>query len=444
MDHGVEQGAPHQSAPPTEGVPPTPPATPEPVRSGARVGAIDVLRGFAVLGILPMNIMTFAWPFAFYVNPGAIDEVPYEGANRFGYWLVHGLFDLKMMGIFSMLFGVGALLYAQKADRVGSSQTTLLWLRRSAWLLLIGMLHAYLIWEGDILVAYAICAFILVWWVRRLPAWALLAGACVMLLIHFAIAYGMGWLNVNVEQFGEGQRPYFDPTPEEVAEQVDIHQSGYIPIAMNRVVTVLILQLMMIPTYIFWRAGAMMLIGMALYKWRVMTGERSARFYAILALACYGVGLPLVLGGIVYNESTAFDFESFFAGGQMFNMIGAVPVSVGHVALVMLLVRLNVLGLIGRALAAAGRMALTNYLSQSILCALFFYGYGLGMYGHLDRMEQLGVVAAIWMLQLVWSPLWLARFRFGPAEWAWRSLTYWRLQPLRRRAEPGAGGGAGG
>lgn len=98
----------------------------------------------------------------------------------------------------------------------------------------------------------------------------------------------------------------------------------------------------------------------------------------------------------------------------------------------MLIVKLNVLGFLTRTLSAVGRMALTNYLMQTIICTTIFYGHGFGQFGHLSRIEQFGVVAAVWAAQLIWSPLWLKYYRMGPFEWAWRSLSYWRKQPLRR------------
>jgi len=175
-----------------------------------------------------------------------------------------------------------------------------------------------------------------------------------------------------------------------------------------------------------------MVLGMALVRTGVLTGHRSTRFYAIAAAACYLIGLPMVILGIIDNEAHSFEPVRAALVGTPANAIGSLPVALGHAALLLLVVKLGALKLLRRALSAVGQMAFTNYLSQTIICTTLFYGYGFGLYGKLDRPALLAIVIAIWALQLVWSPLWLARFRFGPAEWLWRSLTYFRLQPMRR------------
>ena len=119
--------------------------------------------------------------------------------------------------------------------------------------------------------------------------------------------------------------------------------------------------------------------------------------------------------------------------GQMFNYVGSIGVFLGYLALVMLAVQRGWLPGLQRRLQAAGRMAFTNYISQSVICTLIFYGHGLGLLEQVDRLSQVAIVATIWVLQLIWSPWWLARFRFGPLEWLWRSLTYIKLQPMTVR-----------
>lgn len=151
-----------------------------------------------------------------------------------------------------------------------------------------------------------------------------------------------------------------------------------------------------------------------------------------MAGICYAIGLPMVLFGVIDAETHAFNVVRQHALALPLNAAGSLPIALGHAAALLLLVRLGALGVVRRALAATGRMAFTNYLTQTLICTTLFYGYGFGLYGRLDRPALLAIVVAIWTLQLIWSPLWLSRFRFGPAEWLWRSLTYWRLQPMRR------------
>ena len=423
-----------------------------PVDAGGRLESLDLVRGVAVMGILAMNVAVFAMPFAGYSNPTFL--WPYEGLNRVTYWVVHTLFEVKMMSIFSMLFGAGVVLYDQKirAKRgPGYLAGTGLWMRRMLWLLVIGLTHAYLIWEGDILVSYALIGVLLLWWVRRLGTPALLGLAALFLVISLLVAAWMGtWSFVNehpdvarswgfpaeeIEHMAAGYdefRSDMAPTPEQVGEAVALYRDGWAGIARERAHTAWLIQTTYFPMFIFWRAGAMMLLGMALFKTGVLSGARSIRAHAIGAGVSYAVGLPLVIGGIAFNEAHGFDLGWYNLVGVQLNNVGSVGVALGHVFGLVLLLRLGVLGLAGHCVAAVGRMALTNYLSQSIICSLVFYGFGLGLYGALDRFEQQLVVVSIWAAQLAWSPLWLSRFRFGPAEWLWRSLTYARLQPMRR------------
>lgn len=423
-----------------------------PLTTAERYEALDVLRGVAVLGILAMNIMVFAMPLAAYSNPTVY--LPYEGVNRIVYPIVHVLFDLKMMGLFSMLFGAGVVVYANKAERgMPIARVRSLWLRRMFWLFVIGMVHAYGVWEGDILVAYALCGVIVLWWLRRLPPVWLLVCAAGFFAVHILLSIGHGvqaWfflneattpadVNMTPEKFEEARvmlKEFFAPTQEQIDQTLSAFRGGWLDVFAARAEMASMFQTSGFIFFIFWRATSMMLLGAALTKWGVLTGLRSNRFYLLLMLIGYGVGLPLVVAGIIYNNSTGFDSRMYPLLGAQFNTVGSLPMALGHVGLIVWLLKSRLLGLLGRALAAAGRMALTNYLMQSVIAGLIFYGYGLGYYGRLDRLEMELVVVGIWVVELLWSVWWLRRFRFGPAEWLWRSLTYMRPQPMRVAHEP--------
>jgi len=174
---------------------------------------------------------------------------------------------------------------------------------------------------------------------------------------------------------------------------------------------------------------------MARFKRDVFSALRSPRFYAGLIAAAVAVGLPLQAYGLSRDFERGWPVWSFFIGAQ-FNYWPSIAVSLGYVGLVMLACRTTVLRRLTRPFAAVGRTALTNYLLQSVLCTTIFYGHGLGWFGSVDRLGQVGLVAGVWAVQLVASPLWLRRFRFGPAEWAWRSLSYGARQPLQRTQVP--------
>jgi uncharacterized protein len=420
-----------------------------------------VLRGFAVLGIFAMNIQMFAMPFAAYWNPSIY--LDYAGANRWTYYYTHFLFDMKLITLFSMLFGAGVVLYAAKArSRRDVPRVRSLWLRRMGWLFAIGMIHAYLIWEGDILVAYALCGVIAIWWLRRLPAWACVLVAILLLPLPALANFVQGWwfsaiLNAEsaaalsmpqqaFEDAREGAKQsmaFFAPDQAELDRLVSVYRGGYTDVLPERAATAVMIQTAYLLMWV-WRHVAIMLLGVALMKWRIFTGDRSLRFYAALAALGYAVGWPLVYLGVRANESAGFDALHWLQFSSHYNYFGSIFVCLGHIGALVGLYKAGALGLLGDALAAAGRMALTNYLAQSVIASLIFYGYGLGYYGFLSRLEQQLVVIGVWTLILVWSPVWLTHFRFGPMEWLWRSLTYWKIQPMRRRSPLGADSASGG
>ena len=404
-------------------------ATPAPVSARDRIETLDVLRGFALLGILAMNIRAMAAPFGAYMYPYAFFD--FTGASRAAYLFTSVAFDLKMMGLFSMLFGVGVLLYADKPTEAGRSLRSL-WFRRMACLLVIGLVHAYLIWDGDILVPYALCGLLLLWWVRRLPAGWLAAGAALMLVVGSLLTFGQGleWDSMPEEDRAQ-ESEFYMPTPEQAQEQLTAMLGSYPDVVLHRAPFVLLAQTMFFVFFFFWRCGGMMLLGMALYKSGFLDGRRPMGTYATVAALAIPAGLALAWWGAAELERVRYAMPAR-AFRDVWNYVGAVFASVGYAAALVLIVKRQAMPAIRRALAAVGQMALSNYLFHSIVSSIVFLGWGFGFAGRLDYAEQLLFVAAVWLVQLIVSPLWLARFRFGPAEWLWRSLTYGQSQPFRR------------
>ncbi len=171
---------------------------------------------------------------------------------------------------------------------------------------------------------------------------------------------------------------------------------------------------------------------MGLFKLGFFSAARSTQSYLRLLITGLAIGVPLVTYGLYRDIEADFAAEAVMLANSAFNYIGSVFVALALVSLVMIIVRTGVLTLLTGALAAVGQMALTNYLMQSIICTFVFDGQGFGLFGTLGFTEQMFVVLAVWLAALIWSPLWLRRYRFGPAEWLWRTLTYWRSQPMRR------------
>jgi len=407
---------------------------PSPVASRDRLETLDVLRGFALLGILAMNIRAMAAPMGAYLYPYAIFE--YTGASRAAYLFTSVGFDLKMMGLFSMLFGAGVLLYAAKGTDTGRPPRGL-WFRRMVWLLVIGLVHAYLIWGGDILVPYALCGILILWWVRRLPAAWLFAGAVLLLTVGAAlgVAHALSWDTMSEADRAQ-ELAFMMPTPEQSREQLQGMLGSYADVVAHQAPAVFMFQTLYFAMFFLWRCGGMMLLGMALFKWGFLEGRWAPAIYARVAIGGVAVGLGLAWYGAMELERVRFAMPER-AIMDMWNYTGAVFTSVGYAAALILVVKRGVLSRLRAALAAVGQMAFSNYLFHSIVTSVVFLGWGFGFAGRLDYAEQLLVVAAIWAFQLVVSPLWLERYRFGPAEWLWRSLTYWERQPMRSRPSAG-------
>jgi uncharacterized protein len=418
-----------------------------PVRSAERLSSVDTLRGLAVLGILVMNIYAFAMPFAAYFNPLIYGGD--SGVNLHTWTFTHLLFDQKFMTIFSMLFGAGLALMGTRAARFAG-----VYYRRLLWLALVGAAHGYLLWMGDILFFYAIGGLLL-YPVRRLSSRTLLVIGITLLLVGMPMSKGMGYffsfmkttaaeadalmlagetpteLQMGMYEGWQDARQGMAPTREDIAEQIELHRGGYWDIVVDRAPDMLFNHIFGTLFFVPWRICGLMLIGMALMKLGVFAARRSTRFYIICITLGYGIGLPLAAFSAYTLFAHDFYFLYSFKVGGHFNYIGSVLVAIGHIGLVMLICRSGALPWLRARLADVGRMAFTNYLLQSIICTSLFYGYGLGLFGHVGRFAQMGVVLLVWILLIALSRYWLRGFRFGPAEWLWRSLTYWKRQPLR-------------
>ena len=368
-----------------------------PVAASERITHLDMLRGVAVLGILLMNAVSYGLPSAAYFNLSA------EGTETWLDWAI-GVFgevfiDQKFMGIFSILFGAGIVLFADRAAAKGVRANWLsLW--RNLLLLGIGVLHT-LLWDGDVLVMYALAAPLLIL-LRRAPAKRLLiAGVALILIIPFAAIAAQAAVDSDGRQLGELWLSEGD-----VSDGVGV--------------------------YIFFdffvRALGMMLIGVALFRMGVLSGEQPPEFYRRVALFGLGVGLPLAALGV--GLAALYDFDPEIALLVAIpNTVGTIPASLGFIALIILW-NMRRETRVHRALQATGRMALTNYLTQTIIGVIVLRVLLDGV--DLTRSYIILFVLAVWALQLAWSPAWLGRFRFGPFEYLWRVATYRKVQPLRR------------
>jgi uncharacterized protein len=403
----------------------------DPVSPRERVHSLDVLRGFALLGILIMNIQVFAMPGAAYMNPTVWGDL--TGANHLVWLLSHLLADQKMMTIFSMLFGAGIVVFTSRLEARGVRPGRRHY-RRTLWLLLFGALHAYLLWYGDILFLYAVCALV-AFWCRRWPPRRLLMAGVLVVSVASATFLLSGWSMRfwPPEAVAEFVDEAWDPSPEQLDAELAAYRGGWLAQMTHRAPHAFQFQTFFLLMWGIWRAGGLMLIGMALYKLGVFSAARDAAFYWMLvAIGALG-GLPIVAYGVRWNWANDWGPLSMFYGTQ-FNYWGSILVSLGWVGLVMLVCQRGALPWLTTRLAAVGQMAFTNYILHSVLCTTIFYGHGLGWFGYVERTGQLATVLGVWVLQLTVSPIWLRHYQFGPLEWLWRCLTYGRVQPIRRLA----------
>jgi uncharacterized protein len=404
-----------------------------------RIATLDIVRGVAVMGILAMNIVAFAMPFQAYMNPRAYG---WEGSADFVSWVVSFIFiDGKMRGLFSFMFGASMLLVIERAEARGDSPASAHF-RRMIWLLVFGLLHFYLIWFGDILAGYAMIGMIAWFFRRSSPRKLIIWGSALVVfqtLIFAALAASAFMLREAagapgataeiVKQWQELRVQFDVPSGQELAKILSLHRGDYGGLVMNRLTeqgaspfTGMLL--------FGWETLAYMVFGMAALKTGFFRGSWSLAAYRKAVLIGFGIGIPAyaLLAWALATEgfSVPMVFAVVMAGTTPFRPLMIVATG----ALIILLTRHG--GALVDRIAAAGRAAFTNYLGTSILMTTFFYGYGFGLFGEMSRAELWLVVAAMWVLMLLWSKPWLDRFQYGPFEWLWRSLARWSPQPMRR------------
>lgn len=397
-----------------------------------RLIALDGLRGLAVMGILLMNIAGFALPQAAYFNPLAYG--PATPAD-IAIWAVEFvLVDGKMRGLFSMLFGASLLLVLQRARATGVDGDAAHF-RRMAWLLGFGLAHFYLIWHGDILVLYAAigCA---AWFfsetsTRTLVRFGLgligLQAIIFLALLAAMLAEGPNGVSARALQDSFGI-----PAPATITSDLTLFRGGYWGIVGYRFTAMAGIPLTQ--TLLFGSETlGLMLLGMAGLRSGFLIGGWGRPLYARVAMVGYAIGLPVTLLVAWACWLSGFDARMAFAAALPLGTLTRPFMLLGHAALALYWLTGAPSALRDR-VAAAGRAAFTNYLGSSLLMTALFYGYGLGLYGRLDRFALLGVVVATWLLMLGWSKPWLDRFAFGPLEWLWRSLARGKKQPIRKQA----------
>jgi uncharacterized protein len=434
-----------------------------PITQAERINSLDTLRGFALLGILPANVLIFAMYLAAANDPTVAGGA--TGLNLASWLLFHILVEGKMRCLFSMVFGASTILLTSRAEeRSGASAAADIYYRRNLWLLLFGLAHAFLLFWGDILYPYALCALILFPF-RKLSAKKLIVIGALF------IAFKGGWSAVDAfrlverrnlaaaadasEKAGrkpaeaqveakkelEAQRKQRKPSPEELEKDARTWRGSPWEVIGGRAKALAVWHALPYYHPVNCDVWSMMFIGMGLFKLGVFSAARSYRLYAWIAVAGYLIGIPLNSYTAWLAVMSHFDRVTVAFSYVAYD-IGRLLVALAHMALLMILCKSGAIPWLAGRLAAIGQMALSNYILHSVVCTFVFTGYGFRLYGRLERYQLYYVVAGCWVLSLAASHIWLRHFRFGPLEWCWRSLTYWKRQPMWIRPASAASGAA--
>lgn len=421
-----------------------------PIERSARISAIDALRGFALLGILLMNIVYMSMYGGAYDDPTVTGGA--TGANLWIWAVMHVLAEGKMRCLFSLVFGASVLLLTSRLEASGRSSADIYY-RRTLWLLGFGIADAYLLWAGDILYPYALCGLALFPFRKSSPKLLMTIGLAMLLLMSGAYI-GLGFKTRQTLEQGQaatraaeqGQkltdkqqeakdeydhwRKLNRPTAEELKKDAEEWRGNPLRVIGARAKVVSPFHSKPYYHPVNWDIWSMMFIGMALLKLKVLTAERSLRFYSIMALVGYGIGIPLNTYTAAVIIKSNFDPVTHSFANSTYDL-GRLSIALGHLGMIMILAKKGWLMSLLSPLAAIGQMAFSNYVFQSVVAAFLFTGYGFKLYGTMQRYQVYYVVAAIWIVQSIASSIWIRHFRFGPLEWCWRSLTYWKRQPMR-------------
>ena len=414
-----------------------------------RIESLDVLRGFALLGILLVNIVAFGLVSSAFLDPG-IYLTPIGGIDYIVWAFVELSSEGAMRALFSILFGAGVVLFVTGS----TAKSGWLHYRRNFWLLIFGLINAYIfLWPGDILVTYALSGFVL-WFVRNWKARSLLILATFLILIgslqnfvmkssleiardaaeEMKISISKGEeLSEETAEWAQGWMDYeddnqaeIDNIPNELKKRTSSYASAYeynLKKANEMIYFVL-------PFFLFLDALMMMVIGMALFKLGILDGGREIKFYIRMMCIGFLIGISINAYEVLLITNSNMDIietNPYFRSTYHF---GRLSMALGYLGLIILLIKKEKLESLRFRLACVGRMALTNYLMHSVIALFLFSGAGLGLLGKFSWSQLYLFVLLIWVLQLYISPLWLKYFYFGPVEWLWRLLTYLKIPKM--------------
>lgn len=399
-----------------------------PIPAGERSALLDSLRGYALLGILIANMVAFSG-FFFVVETGRA-ALRLGSLNDFADYLMEWLIVGKFYSIFSLLFGIGFAIQLGRLEQRGEGVPR--YLKRLFVLFLIGLAHLYLLWLGDIVALYALMGAVLLLF-RKLGDRALLRWAVLLWLIPigWSALIHFGGINLAVPVFAHGEAtivamgfdlargPLYFYQHAPLADHLRAHRAEVFFRLGD-----LIYQMR------FTKVLGMFLVGLWVGR-RALYANLDQYRPLLRRVAVLGIGLGLPLSAAkAYLLITANDRPAHEFAGELFYVLGTPTLALGYAAAFALLWARGRRGWLEWS-APAGRMALTNYLMQSVLMSIIFYGWGFGQIGKYGLIFVYPFSLVLFAAQVAYSRWWLARFRFGPVEWLWRSLTYGKAQPMR-------------
>ncbi|HEX5169862.1 MAG TPA: DUF418 domain-containing protein [Cyclobacteriaceae bacterium] len=423
-----------------------------PLKLTDRIQSLDVMRGIVLLGILIMNINAMGLMDLAYEDPTIAGGA--TGWSLITWVTASMFFEGTMRALFSLLFGVGMFVLLDRLEKKGAGiHAANIYFRRLTWLLVFGLIHGYLLlWTGEILYNYALMGF-LVFPFRYLTPKKLIGIALFLIVAGTLWDYVDYRKNVKLteqvsiaeknkaegkeltkeqnEALEEWKKIQEDKSPETVAEFNTNMRKGYFEVVAFVAPLNTHFNEHFPYRYDLWDVLSMMLLGIALFKMKILSAEKSFRVYGLIALIGYSIGLTINYYETKLILDSGFSFLGFSKSHITYQW-GRVPVAMGHIALIMIFCKLPIMNWLKASLSAVGKMALTNYIMHSVFAMFIFTGVGFGLFGQLHRHELMYVVFAIWIFQLIVSPIWLKYYQFGPLEWIWRNLSYLRRHSLRR------------
>lgn len=383
-----------------------------------RIVAIDVLRGVAMLGILLMNIQSFSMPISAYSYAWSWGDM--IGVNAWTHYIVHIVASGKFISTFALLFGAGIVL---QQSRMSDPHTgSLIHFRRMFVLLGFGLLHAYLLWYGDILFSYALIGM-LAFVFRKMSIKTLCWSAAAFFGGGLILSLLLGALTSAFASAGMGIDEAFNPSHESQLKEVAAYQGSWLEQMPQRALSTVMLQTYVLLMYTLPFVTGLMLAGMALMKSGFFSGEWTHARYVRVAIIGIASGWTLSALGLWIDFLTGRQPTLSATVLTHFNTLAMAPTAIGYSAAVMLLARSSIAPFLAP-LAAVGKTALSCYLLETLICTTIFYGHGFGYFGTLERFQLLGVVLGVWIVVLLLAWGWTRAFRYGPAEWLWRALTY--------------------